>query len=503
MPGHVFVVQGRMEALLRDAFVVTTDAEFTIEPHWLPVLGERDASALRPDGWGEGERVHGVARGRTDCWFLDVSTGSLEAIMRGLAEVLDGIARAGVVAAAGRALPLVGVPVPGIGGGGLGEHAGAVIARLLETLHEAVRRHDLDVAVVATTPARFAAVQRERRLSGSFPVPAGLLDHAKAIAGLARSGELALFLGAGVSVSAGLPSWAGLIEEIRRAAIDKGAHIPEDEFDALGVLDQTELLHALLQDELETLVAERFADVTPALSHALLAGLQCAEAVTTNYDSGYETAVRARDQGAPIAVMPWEKPVPGRPWLLKLHGDAARPGSVVLTRGQFIGYDSRWRPVGSVFQALMMTRRLLVVGASLTDDNVLRLAHEVRALRRRHAIDEPLGYALSLGPPPLRARLWGNDLEWIGLEGGSEAEQARQLEILLDVVATHASHSSPYLLQPEFADLLNPDLEVGLADQARELGRRIASATSRGELRQEEAWRGLLAVLEDRGVPPA
>jgi hypothetical protein len=267
---------------------------------------------------------------------------------------------------------------------------------------------------------------------------------------------------------------------MRCEAVVRGASIPADPFAALGALDQTELLRCLLGDELENLVAKRFDAVTPALSHALLASLRCQEVVTTNYDDCYERAVVAQDPEADIAVMPWQKPEPGRPWLLKLHGDASEPDSVVLTRGQFIGYDSRWRPVGSVFQSLLMIRQLLVVGASLSDDNVLRLAHEVRALRQRHEIEGLLGHVVSLGQPPLRAQLWTGELEWVGLDGECEEEQARHLEIFLDAVAMHACQRSPYLLHPYYDDLLNGGTESDLAERARDLASRITAAVEGG-----------------------
>jgi hypothetical protein len=501
MPGHVFVVQGRVEALVRDAVVVTTDAEFRIEPHWQPVLGEQPASTLRPASWGEHGVPFGPASGREGLWFLDVSTatGSADVLLDGLHGVLAAIAESGLRTSAGRALPLVAVPVPGIGGGGFREHAGAVIAGLLDTVAKVVRRHDLDVVIVATTAAQFAAIQLERRRSRDWDLEPALVDKARELGEAAAAGRLALFLGAGVSIPAGLPSWSELVDEMRALAVEGGADIPAQDFDALDVLDQTELLRSLLGERLERRVAERFATASPALSHALLASLRCQEAVTTNYDRCYETAMHAVDAETSISVMPWAKPTPGRPWLLKLHGDAGRPDSVVLTRGQFIGYDGRWRPVGSVFQSLLMTKQLLVVGASLSDDNVLRLAHEVRALRRRHDIDDPLGTILTLGAPSLRARLWEGELDWVAFAGDSGVEQARQLEIFLDAVATHACHVAPYLLHPHYADLLD-DAETDLAERARALAADIDSAAESQRLRHDAGWAELSKCLRSLGA---
>jgi hypothetical protein len=501
VPGHVFVVQGRVEALVKDAVVVTTDAALTIEPHWEAVLGTRDASALRPERWAQDASPFGAARGRQGLWFLDVThaQGSADILMRDLEGVLEAIGAFGLKASAGRALPLVAVPVPGIGGGGFREHAGAVIAGLLETLSQVVERHDLDVVVVATTDAQFAAIQRERRRNGSWDLESEVLDQARALGDAAAEEQRQPTLGGGVSIPAGLPSWYDLVDEMRALAVERGADIPPADFEALDVLDQTELLRSLLGEQLESRVSQRFESASPALSHALLASLRCQEAVTTNYDRCYETAMAAVGHDVTVSVMPWEKPTPGRPWLLKMHGDAGRPDSVVLTRGQFIGYDGRWRPVGSVFQSLLMTRELLVVGASLSDDNVLRLAHEVRALRRRHHIEDTLGTVLTLGTPPLRARLWEGELAWIGFGGDSGEAQARRLEIFLDAVATHAFPGAPYLLHPHYADLLD-DVERDLAQRSRDLAADIRAAAHTESLRNDAGWAELVTVLQSLGA---
>src|SRR4051794_27948934 len=109
MAGHVFVVQGRVEALVNDAVVVTTDQDLMIEPHWAPVLGPGDLARLRPERWGEDGLTFGRASGRDDLWFLDVTsaTGSADRLLKSLGGVLDAIAESGLRASAGRALPLV------------------------------------------------------------------------------------------------------------------------------------------------------------------------------------------------------------------------------------------------------------------------------------------------------------------------------------------------------------------------------------------------------------
>ena len=49
----------------------------------------------------------------------------------------------------------------------------------------------------------------------------------------------------------------------------------------------------------------------------------------------------------------------------------------MLTRRDFVRYDAASGPAGAVVQTLLLSRHLLVIGASLTDDNFLHLAHEM------------------------------------------------------------------------------------------------------------------------------
>ncbi|MEK8226511.1 SIR2 family protein [Oerskovia sp. M15] len=82
-----------------------------------------------------------------------------------------------------------------------------------------------------------------------------------------------------------------------------------------------------------------------------------------------------------------------------MHGDVDRPATIVLSRSSFVRYDTRWKPVGSLVQSLMMTKHLLVVGASMTDDNLLRFAYEVAGLREELvAAVRPAGRGARSGP---------------------------------------------------------------------------------------------------------
>lgn len=278
-------------------------------------------------------------------------------------------------------------------------------------------------------------------------------------------------MGAGVSIPAGLPTWGGLLRQLathHRVDITGG-------FDSLNALDQAQYLQSHIENlghDVSRIVGK---NRTPALGHALLAGLGCTEAVTTNYDRLYEAAVKMQRGRSNVAtVLPWEHPKSGKQWILKLHGDVENPDSIVLTRQQFVSFDANTRPAGALLQTLLMTRHVLFVGASLTDDNVIRLAYEVEQFRRHHGLKGSVGTLLDVDNDQVRRELWRGQLTWLSMSGATVPERSRTLEIFLDAVAAHASNDASWLLDERFNGLL--DIDKDLAQAARRLYKRAAGA---------------------------
>ena len=396
--GHLFVVHGRIEGVLHDVAILPTASRFRIRKYWKPILGE-DNERWRPRGW---PRDYAKARGREDVWFVNAgarNSAGADVIVDRAVAALRAIAASGPPPSQNRIKPLVAVPVLGIEGGGLGKERGDVVRRLLTGLTDAARELDLDVAVVTPDASVYGAAQHLRRQTAQWPLLAEQVQSARQIGAAARQGELALFMGAGVSIPAGLPTWEQLLKQL---AQEQGIGVGGG-FDNLNALDQAQYLHSRVQslgDQVARIVGR--AEV-PALGHVLLAALGCAEAVTTNYDRLYERAVRMqRGEGNVATVMPWEHPRFGKPWILKLHGDVQEPTSIVLTRQQFVSFDAVTRPSGALLQTLLMTRHVLFVGASLTDDNVVRLAYEVIGFRRHFKLEGAVGTLLDVDEDQVR-----------------------------------------------------------------------------------------------------
>lgn len=109
----------------------------------------------------------------------------------------------------------------------------------------------MDLVLVLRDRAAFSLAQKLRREEGDGGSWPSLGDHlkekAKSLGQIAGAGHLVPFLGAGVSVSAGAPSWGQLLDKLRT-----GVHLMEAEADAfhgLGLLDQAGVLEQLYADQ--------------------------------------------------------------------------------------------------------------------------------------------------------------------------------------------------------------------------------------------------------------
>lgn len=499
------MVQGKIGEFVADAAVVSTDRTFDVQRWWHNVVepeGGYRAEAHRPDGWTN--KGWGRDKKGRQVWFLDVTSRAddgaqnFERLKLVLTDIAESQVRGDVE---GRELPLVAVPVIGTGWGGFSNARGTVVDQLLRTCLAFVAHNAIDVVIVAVSDASYAALQNRRRAEDRACFPGIDLGLASALGERARQGTLALFIGAGASIPAGAPSWKGLIEELAKEA----GLSPEARsgFERLSALDQAELLRAKLPERMGTFIKERVEKLKPAIAHVLLANLDCDSAVTTNYDRLYESAAASMNDRA-ATVLPAELPPTGSRWLLKLHGDMEDPDSIVLTRSQFVGFTGVSGPAGAVVQALLLTKHLLVVGVSMTDDNVLRLIYEVGAYRDRSrrpregsGTDESprqFGTIISLDDDEARRELYKPYFAWEAMPGTGNAESGRQLEIFLDAVATYASDDHSWLLDPRFESLL-PVGERPLAERVRELADEIDRASADGN-----AWSALAQQLGKFGV---
>lgn len=186
-----------------------------------------------------------------------------------------------------------------------------------------------------------------------------------------------LFVGAGLSMDAGLPGWEGLLTELAERA-----DVPTSLADLPLVADYIEHEPSVGRGALEHhLLAQLHGVGEPTEGHRLVAELPVREVWTTNYDRLLELAMPdahtvTRDDDAQLAdssgrsVIKMHGSLPvsrGRPW-------PARP---VITRGDYERYPTDHPRTWTRLRATYLTTTMLFLGFSFTDPNIevlLRLA---------------------------------------------------------------------------------------------------------------------------------
>jgi hypothetical protein len=470
--GHLFVLRGDIRRLKCDAWALPTDRELSVTEGWridapqatldlIDAIGHDSPSwgrstVIGPADWESPDKTAwlvdaGSHPGEDPSWFVKRAAAFIKA------------AAEGTPATGGTRL--FALPFIGSGAGGGARTKGELLRELVPCLEKAAHHHDVDIALVLSHPAAFAAAQALRNDPESWALPSEMRARAEE---LADRDNLVLFLGAGISQGAGLPGWEALLGMLADdACFDAAA---KQEFNDLGLLDRASVLAQRFEGTGETLF-QRIARIMQAphysLAHGLLASLPTREVVTTNYDTLFEDASRAA--GQPASVIPYASVESGKRWLLKLHGTADRSDGkdIVLARRDYLGYDANRGALAGMVQALLLTRHMLFVGFSLTDENFHRMVHAVRVLLEAHAPDgtaasdvapaPQLGTTLSLPGPKLTQGLW-RDIDVVDISGDADDPSgARTLAIFLDCMLRHASRNPAHLLDATFAGLKGDD----------------------------------------------
>lgn len=237
-------------------------------------------------------------------------------------------------------------------------------------------------------------------------------------------GNGAVFVGAGVSMAAGYPSWASLLREIGE---ELGVGI-KDVHD-LAALAQWSIQHnggaTRIRNTIRTEIA---VDHPIPESLETIARLPIRHIWTTNYDRLIERAFEAIARPLDAISSPGDLALRARPGatrLYKMHGSITNIDEIVISTDDYELFRSRRGAFLPLLQAHLTGMSMLFVGLSFTDPNV----RHVLSLIRESFTDAPPEHFAIVRPPQLgdypnreefearlaQHKLWAKDLRRYGL----------------------------------------------------------------------------------------
>ncbi len=182
-------------------------------------------------------------------------------------------------------------------------------------------------------------------------------------------GNGVLFVGAGLSMGAGLPGWIGLVRPLAQAI---GYPLPEDKF-----ITTDHLLSAaqFYEDKhgrnslIRYLIDKLDLRVQPTTVHQLIASLPVQIIFTTNYDNLIERALDEAGKRANVVVSEPELAF----WsedcvqVVKLCGSLGRPESICIAQGDFNTYFATHSQLAQTLRTILQTKTALFLGYGLHD----------------------------------------------------------------------------------------------------------------------------------------
>jgi predicted HTH domain antitoxin len=216
-----------------------------------------------------------------------------------------------------------------------------------------------------------------------------------------------VFVGAGLSMSVGLPGWPQLLRRMIEWCESHGVSLP-NKGDIEEIINKNDLPLAadalrdrMGDDKYREFMEEVFLrpDLKPTKAHLLLAQIPFAGAATTNYDGLVESGYREIHPGEPFEVFTQvEHEQLSRAlrdkkyFVLKAHGTIERFNTIVLGENDYNRLIHESLGYRTFLRALFTSRTVLFIGFGLTDSELLLLLKELRTIFKEPTIPH---YALA------------------------------------------------------------------------------------------------------------
>jgi hypothetical protein len=194
-----------------------------------------------------------------------------------------------------------------------------------------------------------------------------------------RDGDAALFVGAGISRSAGYVDWKNLLKDI---AEDLGLDV--DRESDLVALAQFHVNDRRGRDRINQLLIDEFLENAKLTNtHTLIASLPIHTVWTTNYDDLLEMAFASLSKRTDVKRRQDDFGVTRRRadvTIYKMHGDKTDPANAVLTKEDYETYDLGRELFTIALKGDLARKTFLFLGVSFADPNIVYILSRVRQL---------------------------------------------------------------------------------------------------------------------------
>lgn len=189
-----------------------------------------------------------------------------------------------------------------------------------------------------------------------------------------KSGHLAIFAGAGLSINSGYGDWKSLLKPIGRQL---GLNLNMD-LTAMAQYYENEFG----RDELNCRIISEFGKKPENNDNLnILASLPIKCYWTTNYDSLIEDTLRAEGKVVDVIIeqLQYKYHAPNSDVVVyKMHGDKTLPDKAVLTKNDYENYDNDRLLFSQRLTMDLITNTFLFIGFSFSDPNLDRIISLVR-----------------------------------------------------------------------------------------------------------------------------
>jgi hypothetical protein len=194
----------------------------------------------------------------------------------------------------------------------------------------------------------------------------------------------AVFVGAGLSKSAGFVDWTELLAPIAAAlGLDSST-----ETNLVSLAQYHVNLNAANRHQLNQILIDQLSDLkAPTENHAILARLPIKTYWTTNYDRFLETALESTEKRVDVKYTNEQLAITKKnrdAIVYKMHGDIEHPNKAILTKDDYERYPDTHGPFITALSGDLVEKTFLFLGLSFDDPNLDYILGRIRARFLEH-----------------------------------------------------------------------------------------------------------------------